>query len=82
MKKALIIILLVVLLGANNLASQDNSIKQRISLAGYGLLKKSNQLNIIKSDLIDVRKKLLNLGALDDLEGCYISRLIENISLF
>lgn len=81
MKKALFIILLVGLLGPDKSISQDNSLIQRISLAGYGLIKKSNELNIIKTDLIDARKKLLNIGALDDLGVCYISRLIENISL-
>jgi hypothetical protein len=80
MKRALFIVLLVGLMGPDNSISQDNSAIQKISLAGYGLIKESNELNIIKADLIDVRKKLLNIGEIDDLGVCYISRLIENIS--
>ena len=81
MKRALILVLLVGLLGPEKLSSQDNLTLQRISFVGYGLLKKSNDLNIIKTDLIKTKKKLLNIDALNDLEICFISRLIENISL-
>jgi hypothetical protein len=73
--------LLVGLMGPDKSISQDNATIQRISLAGYGLIKESNELSIIKTDLIEAKKKLLNIGALDDLGVCYISRLIENISL-
>ena len=77
----LIIILLVCLLAPIDSNSQDNSVEQRISMVGYGLLKGSNELSFIKAELIDARKKNRSLGGLEDLEICYISRLIENISL-
>ena len=81
MKRALLMILLVSLFEPNDSISQDSSVAQRISIVGYGLLKESNELSFIKADLVDARKKIINLGALDDLKICYISRLIENVSL-
>jgi hypothetical protein len=81
MKRALLIILLIGFFEPNDAISQGNSVDQKISFVGYGLIKESNELRLIKADLIKAQKKLANLGALDDLKNCYLARLIENISL-
>ena len=81
MKRALLVIIIISLLEPNHLISQDKSIDQKLTLTGYGLLKVSNELNFIKTELAEVREKLFNLDQLDGLELCNISRLIENISL-
>ena len=81
MKKALLMISLVGLIGSEAAIPKENAVFQRISLIGYSLLKESNELRIIKNDLIDTKRKLIHLDDLNELGTCHMSRLIENISV-
>jgi len=81
MKRAFLIIVLIALFGPNASISQDTTAEQRLFATGYLLLKKSNELSFIGSDLAQLRKKFKSIDELDDLQRCYISSIIENIAL-
>ena len=81
MKRAFLIIVLIALIGPNASISQYTTAEQRLFAAGYLLLKKSNELSFIGSDLAQFMKKFKNIDKLDELQRCYIKSLIENIAL-
>ena len=81
MKRALLTILAIGLITPSLLISQDTSLNQELTKTGYELLKGANELSFVKTELVNLRKKLLNLEELNGLELCNLSRLIENISL-
>ena len=67
MKRALLTILVISLIMPSLLISQDTSLKEELTKTGYGLLKGANELSFVKTELVVLRKKLLNLEELNGL---------------
>ena len=61
MKRALLAILAISLITPSLLISQDTSLNEELTKTGYELLKRANELSFVKTELVDLRKKLLNL---------------------
>jgi hypothetical protein len=61
--------------------SQDNPIEQKLITSGYLLSKESNKFKLIRTELSEIRKKLIVLNGLDNSWMCYVTMLMENIFL-
>jgi hypothetical protein len=81
MKKVLLIIASICILFHSVSISQDNPIEQELITSGYLLSKESNKFKLIRTELLEVRKKLLVLNGLDNSWMCHVTMLIENIFL-
>ena len=81
MKKVLLIIASICVLFHSVSISHDNLIEQKLITSGYLLSKESNKLKVIRTELSEIRKKLLVLNGLDNSWMCYVTMLIENIFL-
>jgi hypothetical protein len=81
MKIAFFIITAMAVLAPSASIPLDNTVEQKILARGYSLLKASNELNIIRADVMQFSQKFKNPEGLDDLELCQITSLIENIAI-
>lgn len=81
MKKVLIIIASIHFLLPAVSISQDNASEDRLITAGYWLSKESNKLMTVRTDLSEIRKKLIDLNGSDNLDTYHINMLIEHIFL-
>jgi len=81
MKKTIYMIAAICILLASIARSQDNIAQQKLMRAGYLLTSESNKLRMLRSDLSEIKKKLVAIDSLDELEICHFTMLIENIFL-
>lgn len=81
MKKVLLIIASICILFHSVSMSQDNPIEQKLITSGYLLSKESNKFKLIRTELSEIRKKLIVLNGLDNSWMCYVTMLMENIFL-
>jgi hypothetical protein len=80
MKKTFFIITALALLAPSSSVPLDKNAEQKLLARGYALLKVSNELNLIRTDLMQFSQKFKNPDELDDCQLCQISSLIENIA--
>ena len=59
--------------------AQDNTAELKLQKIGYLLSVSSNRLEVIRTDLLKLRKKNLVLNGLDNPQMFYLALLIENI---
>ena len=81
MKKAFFIITVLAVLTPSASVPLDKTVEQKLLAKGYSLLKASNELNIIRTDVMQFSQKFVNPDELNDLQLCQISSLIENIAI-
>ena len=81
MKKAFCKAALICVLLTSVSIAQDNAAEQTIQKAGYLLSVESSRLQILRTDLSEIRKKELVLKELNYQQMFHITLLIENIFL-
>lgn len=81
MKKTIHLIAAFCILLPSIAISQDNVAQQKLIRAGYLLTSESNKLRMLRADLSEIKKKLIGIDSLDEIEICHITMLIENIFL-
>ena len=81
MKKALCKVALICVLLPSVSIAQDNATEQKLQKAGYLLSVESSRLQILGTDLSEIRKKNIVLNGLDNPKMLHITLLIENIFL-
>jgi hypothetical protein len=81
MKKVFFIITALALLAPRSSVALDKNAEQKLLARGYALLKVSNELNLIRTDVIQFSQKFKNPDELDDFQLCQISGLIENMAI-
>jgi hemerythrin superfamily protein len=81
MKKACVIITALALLAPASAFPLDKNAEQKLLAQGYALLKVSNELGLIRTDVLQFSQKFKNPDQSDDFQLCQISGLIENITL-
>ena len=81
MKKAFCKAALICVLLTSVSIAQDNAAEQTIQKAGYLLSVESSRLQILGTDLSEIRKKNIVLNGLDNPKMLHITLLIENIFL-
>ena len=81
MKKAFCKVALICVLLPSVSIAQDNATEQRLKKAGYLLSVESSRLQILGTDLSEIRKKNIVLNGLDNPKMLHITLLIENIFL-
>ena len=79
MKKAFCKAALICVLLTSVSIAQDNAAEQTIQKAGYLLSVESSRLQILGTDLSEIRKKNIVLNGLDNPKMFHITLLIENI---
>ena len=81
MKMALCKVTLICVLLPSVSLAQDNATEQKLKKAGYLLSVESMRLKILRTDLLNIRKKNIILNGLDNPQILHMSLLIENIFL-
>jgi len=81
LKKALCKVALICVLLPSVSIAQDNATEQKLQKAGYLLSVESSRLQILGTDLSEIRKKNIVLNGLDNPKMLHITLLIENIFL-
>jgi len=81
MKKTIYMIAAFCILLPSIASSQDKVAQQKLMRAGYLLTSESNKLRMLRADLSEIKKKLIVINSLDEIEICHITMLIENIFL-
>ena len=81
MKKTIHMIAAFCILLPSIAISQDDVTQQKLIRAGYLLTSESNKLRMLRNDLSEIKKKLVAIDSLAEIEICHVNMLIENIFL-